>query len=104
MKKKVVKRNSSLAMSEKSSTWISIFLLDLVTITVLGATVFSSFQLSDAPLQWDPSPLYYPSFFYLSPPRVDQMVGFCLYPISTFPKLLVVAVRLNLTVQASLPH
>ena len=91
-------------MSEESDTWISIFLLDLVTITVLSATVFSSFQLSDAPLQWDPSPLYYPPFFYLSPPRVDQMVGFCPYSISTFLKLLVVAVRLNITIQTSLLH
>ena len=36
-------------MSEESNTWISIFLLNLVTITVLSTTMFSFFQLSDAP-------------------------------------------------------
>ena len=35
-------------MSEESNTWISIFLLDLVTITVLSTTVLSFHQLLDA--------------------------------------------------------
>ena len=91
-------------MSEESNSWISIFLLDLVIITVLSAIVFSSFQLSEAPLQWDPSPLYYSPFFYLNLPCVDQMVGFCPCLVSIFLKLLVVAIGLNITVQASIPY
>ena len=35
-------------MSEESNTWTSIFLLDLVTITVLSTTVLSFHQLLDA--------------------------------------------------------
>ena len=50
MKNKFVKRNSSSAISKESNTWISIFLSELITITVLSATIFSPFQLSDASL------------------------------------------------------
>ena len=45
-----------------------------------------------------------PSSFNLSPPRVDEMAGFYPYLINTFLKFLVVAVKLNITVQISLPH
>ena len=45
-----------------------------------------------------------PSFFHLHPPRVDQVVDFHSYPISTLLKSLGVAVRLKITVLVSLLH
>ena len=49
--------------------------------------------------------LFYTTFLLSSyPPRVGQIVGVDHCPISTFLKSLVVAVRLKITVQVSLPH
>ena len=84
---------------------MNILLLPLITTTILSATVF--FFLLPIPrslLQWDLSSLYYPPLLHLSPPCVDQMAGFYSCPINTFLKLLGVAVRLNISVQASPPH
>ena len=49
-------------------------------------------------------PFILSSFFHLHPPRVDQVVDFHSYPISTLLKSLGVAVRLKITVQVSLSH
>ena len=48
--------------------------------------------------------LYYLFFFYLYPPRVDQIAGVDPCPISTFLKSLVVAIGLKITIHVSLPH
>ena len=44
------------------------------------------------------------SFFYLHPPRVDQVSNVDPCPISTFLKSLGVTVRLKIIVHVSLPH
>ena len=44
------------------------------------------------------------SFFHLLPSRVDQVSEVDSCPIRTFLKSLVVAVRLKIIVQVSLPH
>ena len=85
-----------------------IFILDLITSLVPVVTVFFP-QFFDPPyIQGFLSLLYYPfSSIYtwnLHPPRVNQVVGFDSYPISTFLKSLGVAVRLKITIRILLPH
>ena len=65
--------------------------------------MFSS-QFSNPPHLGASFTLILSSSFHLHPPRVDQVVDFDPYPISTFLKSLGVAVRLKITVQLSLPH
>ena len=49
-------------------------------------------------------PFILPSSFHFYPPRLRQIADIDPYPISTFLKSLVVAVRLKITIQVSLPH
>ena len=76
-----------------------IFLLDLITSLVPVVTVFFPPSHRGASFSFILSP-----FFHLHPLRVDQVVGFDSYSISTFLKSLGVAVRLLITVQISHPH
>ena len=57
-------------MSEESNTWISIFLLDLVTITVLSATMSFFYQLSD-----DPPVMGF--FSFILPPFALSQLSMC---------------------------
>ena len=83
--------------------FLYIFILNLITSPVLVVTVFSS-QFSDLPPSGSSFSFILSSFFHLHHPRVDQVAGVDLCPISTFLKSLGVAIRLKITVQVSLPH
>jgi len=89
---------SSSAKSEEGDSYI--FLLNSNTITALGTTVFLLPILRRSPC----NSLYSPTSLHLSPPCVNQIVGFDHCPISTFLKSLRVAIRLNITVKVSPSH